>query len=120
MRWNVAESGVPRPKTKGLREAGLSVFQVQLLLSVLRDDRAAPAVVDADQTHIDVLADAIGVREQTCRRRKAGIVMPAEDVIVLSGDRPVLGEAEFQADAQRAAPTGFRDAVESDSRLFAV
>src|SRR6266851_1450291 len=48
-------------KQKGRREAGLFVSNFgSLRRSVLRDDRATPAVVDADGDEIDVLTDAVG------------------------------------------------------------
>jgi hypothetical protein len=43
--------------------------------SILRDDGTAPTIVDADQTDIDVLADAIGARDEACRRREVDAVV---------------------------------------------
>src|SRR5436190_8869011 len=48
---------VPGANKKGRREAGLFENSVQAI-SVLSDDRAAPAIVDADGDEVDVLLDA--------------------------------------------------------------
>src|SRR3979490_2981821 len=76
-------------------------------MSVLRDDRAAPAVVHANGNKIDVLTDAIGAIEQAGRRGEGDIAIAHEQVIVFDGSRPVRRETKFKTGTDRAAPTRF-------------
>src|SRR5665647_2577565 len=46
---------------------------------------------------------------------KGDIAGAHEHVIVFNSERPVRGEAVFEADADHATPAGFRGTVESDT-----
>src|SRR3954469_938010 len=88
--------------------------------SVLRDDRAAESVVDAGGDQINVLADAVSARERADRRQRAvggerDVVTAHEQMVVFEADRPVRGEAVFDADADRAAPAGVVGTIELGS-----
>src|SRR5215216_1330424 len=74
--------------------------------SVLRNDRATPAVVDADGDEIDVLADAVGAEEDASRVDEGVGAVLHEQVVVFDAGRPVRGEAEFEARADHATPAG--------------
>src|SRR5438477_3362214 len=76
-------------------------------VSVLCDDRTAEAVVQADEAHVDVLADSGGNRERARRRAGSDVVGSHEQMVVLDADRPVRSEAEFEAGADRATPARF-------------
>src|SRR6267142_962308 len=88
-----------------------------LLISVLRDDRAAPAIVDAHRDKIDVLPDAVfaGEAERRDRRTEVAGAVAHEQVVVCDGGRPVRREAIFQTDSNHAAPTGVIVAVERNA-----
>src|SRR4051812_31454127 len=79
--------------------------------SVLRDDRATPTVVDAHRDEIDVLTDPDGGEGTASRGGEGQVPVAHEQVIVFEGGRPVRSKAVFEADANRAAPTGFVDAA---------
>src|SRR5215475_12536833 len=64
---------------------------------VLRDDRAAELVVQADEAHVDVLLDAKGVAGN------GDVLVAQEEVVVLDANRPVRRKADFQTCADRAA-----------------
>src|ERR1700712_3358899 len=90
-----------RPKQKGRREAGLSLFRFDgSRSSVLRDDRTTPTIVDADGDEIDVLTDAL-VEHQAGRADSGDSAVAREGVgavahehmIVFDSCRPVRGEA---------------------------
>src|SRR5712671_6681696 len=87
------------------------------LISVLRDDRAAPAIVYADRNQIDVLPDAVfaGEAERRDGRREVAGAVAHEQVIVCDGGRPVRREAIFHTDSNHAAPTGVIVAVERNA-----
>src|SRR6187549_889250 len=91
-------------KKAGARPAFRSSIVTGSGRSVLRDDRATPTVVDTGGNQIDVLTDAIGGErragraEQTVVGEGVGLVLH-EHVIVVDAERPVRGEAVFQADA---------------------
>src|SRR5438552_7306030 len=77
--------------------------------SVFRDDRATPAIVDADGDEIDVLTDADVIEHRAGYTGDAVVeegvgAVPHEQMIVFDRGRPVRGEAVFEADADRAAP----------------
>src|SRR5262249_6767932 len=75
--------------------------------SVLGDHRAAEAVVQTDEAHIDVLADIVSESHSVDARREEDDVMVAkENMVVFDADRPVRGKADFQTGADRAAPPG--------------
>ena len=74
--------------------------------SVLRDDRATPAIVDANGDEIDVIADAIGAEGEAAWRDEAKIAVLHEQVIVFDAGRPVGSEAKFEARADAGAPAG--------------
>src|SRR5712671_1739325 len=87
------------------------------LISVLRDDRAAPAIVDAHRDKIDVLPDAVFAGEAERRNRRSEVAGAGahEQVVVCDSGRPVRRETIFQTDANRAAPTGVIVAVERNA-----
>src|SRR3954451_20132338 len=72
--------------------------------SVLCDGRTAPAIVQADEPHVDVLADPVGAEDRTRGRCEADRAIAEEDVVVLKAQRPVWCEAELQTGANRATP----------------
>src|SRR5215218_10438784 len=74
--------------------------------SVLPDDRATPAVVDARSDDIDVLADPLRGEEGAGRVDEGLGAVLHEQVIVLDAGGPVGGEAELEARADRATPAG--------------
>src|SRR3984893_14557122 len=79
-------------------------------VSVPRDDRAAPAVVDADGRHIDVLTDAVIARNDANRgknRREVEAAVAHEQMMVLNRSRPVRRETKFETGSGRAAKAGF-------------
>src|SRR5438045_426769 len=78
-------------------ERSMSVFY-----SVPAEDRATELVVQADETHVDVLTDAIGRGHQ----REGHVLVLQEDVVVLDTHRPVRCEAVLEAGTDRATPTG--------------
>src|ERR1700686_2931181 len=85
-------------------------------MSVLRDDRAAPAVVHANGGQIDVLTDAIGCREQEePRSRESDVPGTHKQMVVFEGDRPIRSEAVFETCADRATPTGFPGTVDKQA-----
>src|ERR1700682_4988125 len=85
-------------------------------MSVLRDDRAAPAVVHANGGQIDVLTDAIGCREQEePRSRESDVPGTHEQMVVFEGDRPIRSEAVFETCADRATPTGLPGTVDKQA-----
>src|SRR5690348_1398 len=53
------------------------------LCSVLREDRAAELVVQADEAHVDVLLDVVGLEAG-----EGDILAGQEDVVVLDANRP--------------------------------
>src|SRR6478752_5035150 len=88
----------------------ISVLDISVLdISVLGDDRAAPAIIDADGDEIDVLADARDIEHgagdtgDAVVEQGVGLVLH-EHVIVFDAGRPVRGEAVFEAGADGAAP----------------
>jgi hypothetical protein len=83
---------------------------------VLRDHRAAEGVVHADGANIDILADAIDGRKGAGARVGGDIAAAHEEMVVFEGDRPMRREADFDASAHGAAPTGFAGAVEQRDR----
>src|SRR5262245_57959038 len=92
---------------KGRREAGLFHRKKFGEGSVLRDQRAAPAIVQADEAHVDVLTDAVAAERQAAWGREAKRAIAEEDVVVFDAHRPVRRKADFQAGADRATPTAF-------------
>src|ERR1700686_2738312 len=83
--------------------------------SVLRDDRAAELVVQADGDQVDVLLDVVGAGGHPGNREDAGeavVVGAHEQMVVFDGGRPVRSEAVFEADANRATPTGVGRTIE--------
>src|SRR5690242_3108067 len=83
--------------------------------SILGDDRAAPAIVDADGDEIDVLLDALVEGQASSTNHAIGGegvgAVAHEQVVVLDRRRPVRGEAEFEACTHRAAPAGVGSGV---------
>src|SRR5271169_1759544 len=74
--------------------------------SVLRDHRTTPAIVDANGHHIGIAVNAVGAENRTGGERgERRVVVGDEQMIVFNGCRPVRGEAEFDAAADRATPT---------------
>src|SRR5438132_8970834 len=77
--------------------------------SVFGDDRATPAVVDADCDEIDILTDAGDIEHRAgdtgdaVAEQGVGLILH-EQMIVFDRGRPVRGEAVFEADADCAAP----------------
>src|SRR3954468_4747366 len=85
-------------------------------ISVLRDDRTAPAIVDADGNEVDVLTDALRAEEVTDRDQgtvadKVVAALAHEEVVVFDRGRPVRREAELETGADGAAPAGVADGV---------
>src|SRR3569623_1496185 len=69
--------------------------------SVLGDDRATELVVQATENEVGVTTGAeAGDGKATTRERHAVTVL--EDVVVLDTERPVLGEAVFEAGTDHA------------------
>src|SRR5258705_12812378 len=91
------------------------------LISVLRDDRAAPAIVDADGGEIDILTNPVGCRKSADWKAKvsgcieADVAVRQEDVVILECDRPVRREAEFNTGTDRATPSGLPRTVQQQS-----
>src|SRR5262249_5369424 len=54
-------------------------------------------------------------RGEIARRGEGDVAVAKEDMIVLDANRPVRCEADFEADANRAAPAGAVRAVELDA-----
>src|SRR5262249_1905051 len=84
--------------------------------SVLRDHRAAPAIVHADGDEVDVLPDAIGAEKRAGHTGDAVVgegegAIAHEQVIVFDRGRPVRREAVLEARADRATPAGVADGV---------
>src|SRR6202034_306795 len=97
-----------RHQQKGRRDAGLFSIQMRSLRarkSVFRDNRAAPAVVDASGDHVGVTMNAVGANNRAgTGRREGGEVVADEQMVVLNSDRPVRDKAEFEAGADRRPP----------------
>src|SRR3954469_20531235 len=84
--------------------------------SMLGDDGTAPAIVDADRRHVDVLADRISpARSAAGNAREAQHAVAHEQVLVFGGDRPVLGKADLDAGADSSTPTRGAGLVEHRS-----
>src|SRR3954470_5787215 len=62
------------------------------IYSVTAEHRAAELVVQADETHVDVLTDAIGASQAGER----DVLVLQEDVVVLDANRPVRGETVLE------------------------
>src|ERR1700751_2429050 len=80
-----------------------------MLKSVARGNRrsapTAEAVVQANQTHIDALADVL-VLEEDASSVEIDIARAHEQVVVLDTDGPVRSKANFHAHTDGATPTG--------------
>src|SRR3954469_836553 len=72
--------------------------------SVPRDHRTAPAIVQADEAHVDVLPNPVAAEDPTRGRCEADRAIAKEDVVVLKAQRPVRGEAELQTGPDRSTP----------------
>src|SRR5258708_1399928 len=92
-----------KTKNPGL-EAGAFRSAVRRLGSVLGDQRAAKLVVQASGEEIDVLLDAVGLRERG--GDEVDVLAIHEHVVVFERDRPVRREAVFEAGANHGTPTG--------------
>src|SRR3954470_24221915 len=99
-------------KKAGARPA-FSQIELARRSSVLRDDRATPAVVDAHGGDVDVLADAVDRGEQAGSVPEAEGLILHEHVVVFDRCRPVRSEAVFDAAADDGAPAGFTGRVEN-------
>src|SRR4051812_10957436 len=72
--------------------------------SVPRDPRTAPAIVQADEAHVDVLPNPVAAEDPTRGRCEADRAIAKENVVVLKAQRPVRGEAELQTGPDRTTP----------------
>jgi hypothetical protein len=72
-----------------------------------RSAEAAEAVVQANQTHIDVLADALRLEEHAARCCEIDVAIAHEQMVVLDTNRPVRSKPVFETSTDRTAPTGF-------------
>src|SRR5471030_3191453 len=93
------------PQRKRPADAGLLDVS-SASASIFGDDGTAPAIVDTNGNQIDILADAVGSEEHIGGIHKCRQLVAHEQMIVLKGSRPVRREADFDAGADRAAPTG--------------
>src|SRR5436190_941315 len=89
----------PHNKKRPARPA-FSAFRCGSRSSVFCDDRAAPAIVDADGDEIDVLADAIVAEHRAVHTEHAVVeegdgTILHEQMIVFDPGRPVRGEGVF-------------------------
>jgi hypothetical protein len=57
-------------------------------------------VVQPDGEHIQILANAVDVAE----RNESDVTASKEDVTVFAGDRDMIGERQFEADAGGRTP----------------
>src|SRR5258708_17890732 len=83
--------------------------------SVLRDDWAAELVVQANGDQVDILLDVVGAGGHAGNREDAGeggVMVAHEQMVVFDRGRPVRSEAVFEADANRATPTGVGRTIE--------
>src|SRR3954447_4958532 len=87
---------------RGFRQPLEVERSIAVFYSVTAEARAAELVVQANEAHVDVLADAIGAN-QACER---DVLVLQEDVVVLDANRPVRGETVLEAGTDRATPTG--------------
>src|ERR1700719_1525775 len=72
--------------------------------SVFREDRAAPAIVDADGDEIVIAANAVGADGHASGEVGEGrVVIGDEQMVVFNRRRPVRGKAEFHACTHGAA-----------------
>src|SRR4051812_4160926 len=103
----------PQQKSPGQRP-GLLCF-ASLARSVLRDDRAAEAVVHPGGDEVSVLLDVVvaGVDAREHADASEVVVVGAhEQVIILDAERPVRSEGVFHAGANRAAPAGLLGTID--------
>src|SRR5579872_4987133 len=74
--------------------------------SIFGDDRSTPTIVDANGQQIGVTANTVAAKWQAGRRdREVGVVVGDEQMVVFKCRRPVRSEAEFDASADRTAPS---------------
>src|SRR3954462_5797294 len=103
-------------KQKGRREADLSVSGLRRRSSVLRDDRAAPAIVDSYRCHVDVLMNVVGARDGNGGYRERNVAGAHEQVVVFNGIGPVRRKTDFNSGPDSTAPAGFARLIIFDAR----
>src|SRR6201993_1056663 len=82
----------PRRCTKPTR------LRLQLgVRSVPRNQRAAEAIVQANQANIDILADVFALKERTVQIPQIDVAAAHEQMVVLDTDLPVWGEPILDA-----------------------
>src|SRR5207253_5658063 len=102
-------------KQKGRRKAGLFNLFWRQRRSVLRDDRAAEAVVHPDRSHFHALTDIVASRDGNGRCRERNVAVAHEQMVVFNRNRPVRCKAEFNSRSYSATPTGIARLIIHDT-----
>src|ERR1700759_3331001 len=114
----IGSSGQWFPKTKrparGRPFVQANRSKISTLRSVPGDHRATEGVVHADGAHVDVLTDVVPAVEDT-EGVERHVAAAHEQMVVFERDGPARREAELDAGADRAAPTGLAGGIESDA-----
>jgi hypothetical protein len=118
LRWILGHVTPPRNSRSIAFTGSQSQHFVSLNLwamSVLRDNRTTPTVVDTRRDQIDVLMDSVGTHQSACgpnKRDNTGRGKPNgsvahEHVIVFDAERPIRRKAKFKSGADRSTPLAF-------------